>query len=138
MKRVSSVVALLLALVMLLTACSGTAGSDNNQNAGTPASESEQGATRDTIHLALNQVVETLNPFASANIVDMQLFCQLYETLFFVTDTGELEPRIAESYEAHPDGMTYTVHLRNDVKFHNGEKLTAEDVAWSLDRKSVV
>lgn len=133
MKRVSSVVALLLALVMLLTACSGTAGSDNNQNAGTPASESEQGATRDTIHLALNQVVETLNPFASANIVDMQLFCQLYETLFFVTDTGELEPRIAESYEAHPDGMTYTVHLRNDVKFHNGEKLTAEDVAWSLD-----
>ena len=133
MKRVNSVVALLLALVMLLTACSGTAGSDNHQNSGTPASESEQGATRDTIHLALNQVVETLNPFASANIVDMQLFCQLYETLFFVTDTGELEPRIAESYEAHPDGMTYTVHLRNDVKFHNGETLTAEDVAWSLD-----
>ena len=29
--------------------------------------------------------------------------------------------------------MTYTVHLRDDVKFHNGDTLTAEDVAWSLE-----
>lgn len=90
------------------------------------------GEKKDTINLTLNQVVETLNPFDSANIVDMQLFCQLYETLFFLNDDGELEPRLAESYTISEDGLTYTVKIREGVKFHNGKTMTAEDVAWSL------
>ncbi|MDD3689586.1 MAG: ABC transporter substrate-binding protein, partial [Synergistaceae bacterium] len=90
-------------------------------------------STRDDINLSLNQVIETLNPFNVSSIICTQLYCQIYDVLFFQNDTGELEPRLAESYELADDNVTYTVHLRDGVKFHNGKKLTAEDAAWSID-----
>ena|GEM_PF-5498675 len=88
---------------------------------------------RDTINLVLNQVIENLNPFGSTAIITIQLNCQIYETLFFLNDVGDLESRLAESYEMGEDGKTYIVKLRKDVKFHNGKSMTAEDVAWSLN-----
>lgn len=88
---------------------------------------------RDDINLSLNQVIETLNPFNVSSIVCTQLYCQIYDVLFFQNDAGELEPRLAESFELAEDNVTYTVHLRDGVKFHNGKKLTAEDAAWSID-----
>ncbi|MGI6252303.1 MAG: ABC transporter substrate-binding protein [Aminivibrio sp.] len=90
-------------------------------------------ASRDDINLFLNQAVEGLNPYNASSIVCVQLYCQIYDTLFFFNDKGELEPRIAKSYELADDNVTYTIHLRDDVKFHNGKKLTAEDAAWSID-----
>ena len=41
---------------------------------------------------------------------------------------------LAKSYEVSQDGLTYTFHLRHGVKFHDGTELTAEDVAFSMDR----
>lgn len=88
---------------------------------------------RDNINLSLNQVIESLNPYNVNQIISTQLYCQIYDTLFFQNDSGELEPRLAESYELADDNVTYTVRLRDGVKFHNGKKLTAEDAAWSID-----
>lgn len=42
--------------------------------------------------------------------------------------TGELEPELAKSWTVSDDKLTYTFELRDDVYFHNGDKLTAEDV----------
>ena len=97
---------------------------------GAPYSEA---APRDDINLTLNQVIETLNPYNVSSIICYQLYCQIYDNLFFQNDKGELEPRLAESYELADDDVTYTIHLRDGVKFHNGKKLTAEDAAWSID-----
>jgi peptide/nickel transport system substrate-binding protein len=116
MKRKSTIIVLLIALIFVCV-----------------SSEVSSASTRDTINLTLNQAVETLNPFRTTSLIDIQLFCQIYETLFFLTETGELEPRLAESYTIGDDGMTYTVKLRKGVKFHNGKNVTAEDVVWSLD-----
>jgi len=48
--------------------------------------------------------------------------------------TLELIPSLAESYEISDDGLTYTFQLRQDVKFHNGDPLTAEDFRYTFQR----
>ena len=47
---------------------------------------------------------------------------------------GNLVAGLATEWEASEDGLTWTFTLRDDVIFHNGDPLTAEDVAWSWDR----
>ncbi|WLI15014.1 ABC transporter substrate-binding protein [Pseudomonas sp. FP603] len=60
----------------------------------------------------------------------------LYDTLI-KRDQGNPEkhlPQLAERWAISEDGKQVTFHLRQDVKFHSGNPLTAEDVAWSLYR----
>src|SRR5215467_8916287 len=47
---------------------------------------------------------------------------------------GLLTPSLAESWTASKDGLTYEFVLRNGVRFHNGDPVTAEDVKFSFDR----
>ena len=49
------------------------------------------------------------------------------------TDAVTIHPDVATSWEISEDGLTYTFHLRDDVRFHDGEQLTAEDVKFSLE-----
>ncbi|MDY5611552.1 ABC transporter substrate-binding protein, partial [Dysosmobacter sp.] len=57
-----------------------------------------------------------------------------FEGLMKPTSTGDLIPAVAEDYTVSDDRMTYTFTLREGVKFHNGETVTAEDVKYSIDR----
>ncbi len=47
--------------------------------------------------------------------------------------TGALEPDLAESFQISGDGLTFTFHLRANVRWHNGDLLTADDVATTLN-----
>lgn len=48
-------------------------------------------------------------------------------------ETLEIEPDVAESWEISEDGLTYTYHLRDDVLWHDGEQLMADDVKWTIE-----
>lgn len=48
--------------------------------------------------------------------------------------TGELAPYLAETWTAAKDGMYWDFKLREDVKFHNGAPLTAQDFVWTIQR----
>jgi peptide/nickel transport system substrate-binding protein len=63
------------------------------------------------------------------------VFQQIGESLFTTTEDGQtLVPLLAaEMPEVSDDGLTYTVKLRQDVKFHNGQPMTAKDVKFSID-----
>jgi len=57
----------------------------------------------------------------------------VYEGLFAMDDNYVPQPELAYSYEFTNDGRRLRVVLRDDVTFHNGQKLTANDVIATLD-----
>src|SRR5262249_2748324 len=59
---------------------------------------------------------------------------QVYSTLMALDPDAKPYPELAESHEVSDDGLTYTFKLRQGVKFHNGDDLTADDVKFSFDR----
>ena len=47
---------------------------------------------------------------------------------------GKMSPSLAESWSESPDGLVYEFKLRRDLKFHNGDPVTTEDVKFSFER----
>jgi peptide/nickel transport system substrate-binding protein len=80
---------------------------------------------------------ESLDPSWAYDTVSSEIIMQVYETLLFMKKdkTDEFVPMLAEKLpDISQDGKTYTFTIRKGVKFHNGEDLTPEDVAYSLWR----
>ena len=58
-----------------------------------------------------------------------------FEGLVFPANDGTaIEGALAESWDVSEDGLTYTFHLRDGLKFYNGDAVTAEDILYSLNR----
>ena len=57
----------------------------------------------------------------------------VYEPLLSYNDKMALVNKLAESYEVSDDGLEWTFHLRQDVRFHDGEELTSEDVKFTYE-----
>lgn len=68
----------------------------------------------------------------TSNGKDGMMLMQIYETLYCFDYDGTIKPRLATDYVVSDDGLEYIVGLRDDVTFHNGEKMTAEDVAFTF------
>ncbi|MDI3269795.1 MAG: ABC transporter substrate-binding protein [Bacillota bacterium] len=59
----------------------------------------------------------------------------LFDTLVHVDPAAkEIRAGLAESWEISPDGLTYTFHLREGAKFHNGREIHAQDIAYTFQR----
>src|SRR6266403_1261197 len=58
----------------------------------------------------------------------------LHDALVKPMPGNAFSPSLAESWTASKDGLTYEIALRNNVKFHNGDPVTAEDVKFSFER----
>ncbi|TSC72591.1 MAG: putative ABC transporter substrate binding protein [Parcubacteria group bacterium Gr01-1014_38] len=69
---------------------------------------------------------------AQTNDADMDLSRLVYSGLLTVTTDGKLEGDLAESVDVSADGKTYTVKLRRNVQWHDGEPFTAEDVLLTI------
>ncbi len=79
---------------------------------------------------------DTLDPAWNYESAGDAIILNVYDQL--VTYDGanatQFVPSLAESWEISDDGMTYTFHIRQGVKFHNGADLTPEDVAYTFQR----
>ncbi|HSB82774.1 MAG TPA: ABC transporter substrate-binding protein [Candidatus Methylomirabilis sp.] len=58
----------------------------------------------------------------------------IFEQLFAFDEKYDIKPMLAQSYNVSADGKTYTIQLRQGVKFHNGQDMTSADVVASLNR----
>ncbi|HET7714009.1 MAG TPA: ABC transporter substrate-binding protein [Bauldia sp.] len=77
--------------------------------------------------------VGEIDPAKATDYGDTVLMINVYDTLVF-PKKGEpgVQPLLATEWET--DGTTYTFKLRDDVKFHSGNPLTADDVTFSFAR----
>lgn len=76
--------------------------------------------------------LDTSDPHRHTGSIAVQ---QCYvETLTSIAGNGSVEPFLAESFEISPDGLSYRFKLRQNVKFHNGDVMSAADVAANFER----
>lgn len=119
------------ALAVSLTACSpGGATSPPGEDGSAPAAAGgDLVIGRDGEGTTLDN---TNTDFENYSIA---IFQQIGESLYATSEDGQtLEPLLAADMpEVSEDGLIYTVPLRDDVKFHNGEPMTAGDVKFSID-----
>ncbi|CAN0625088.1 peptide/nickel transport system substrate-binding protein [Burkholderia multivorans] len=95
-------------------------------------------ATPPGIFVIATQLSEftTLDPSEIYELVPSEYVANTYERLVRVDlkDPTRFDGQIAQSWSVGADGTTYTFKLRPGVTFHSGNPLTADDVAWSLQR----
>lgn len=133
MKRgMKKITALLLACLIAVgvTACSNPAPS----NAGGTDPGSSSTTVKDTLNVGYNYDQNT-TPWRNSSPSAISL-ANLYDTLYTYDDDMNVVPELAESCDISDDGLTYTIKIKEGVLFHNGEEMTAEDVAWSLNFSS--
>ena len=124
MKR-RSMIALALALT-LLAGC-GTKPSSSDSSSGNGSS------VKDEVVAVLKAEPSNIDPHGNTELVAMTTQVQIFETLVKKNENGEIVPCLAKSWE-QVDDKTVRFHLRDDVTFHNGDKLTADDVVFTIQR----
>jgi len=70
----------------------------------------------------------------AAAAVDSIVYGNVFEGLTRITQSGDVAPALAESWESSADGLTYVFRLRRGVRFHDGTAFDADDVRFSLVR----
>lgn len=76
----------------------------------------------------------TLDPALAGDAESAVYMAEIFSGLVTLDPNLKVIPDIAESWDISPDRMTYTFHLRKNVKFHNGRPVTAQDFQYSIDR----
>jgi len=59
---------------------------------------------------------------------------QVFDPIALLDPNFEVKPHLAESWKTSEDGLTWTYKFRKDVKFHDGSKMTADDVVFTIER----
>lgn len=131
--------ALFLALVMVgavLPGCGDGSkdpgGQGNNGKTGEPIKGGEI-----TVGIA-QDLDDSLDPHQTVAAGTREVLFNIFEGLVKPNSDGEMIPAVAEKYTLSEDGTTYTFTLREGVKFHNGQTVTAEDVVYSINRCAAV
>ena len=75
-----------------------------------------------------------INPLFAVSDGEKDISSLLYSGLMKDDPNGNIQPDLAESYTVSSDGKTYTFTLKNNIYFHDGEPVTADDVAFTIQK----
>ena len=121
-----------LALAFLMTLL-GTVLSGCGDGSAAAAQESRADTNELVVGIA-QDLDDSLDPHKTVKAGTREVMFNVFEGLMKPTSDGDLTPAVAESYTVSDDRLTYTFTLREGVKFHNGDVVTAEDVVYSIQR----
>lgn len=86
------------------------------------------------VGLAAHGPADTMDPILATTGIDNSRHRCHYNSLVQSNDVMLPEPELAEEWSPNHDLTEYTFKIRKDVEFHDGSKLTADDVVWSMQR----
>lgn len=116
----------LLVMCTALTACFG----GNNGKRGSSSGENN------SIVVGIQNDLDSLDPHLAETAGTREVLYNIFEGLVKPDENGNLVSAVASDYRVSEDGTVYTFTLRENVKFHNGEAVTAEDVKYSIERNA--
>lgn len=133
MKRLSTLIlAFIMAGCLILSACGGNGGTSGaasgTGDGGTPAPAGDK-----TVTIAMAADIMTVDPQVAEDTNSVQVYAQMYSKLVAFDADMNIIPDVATEWGPVSD-TAVQFKLRDDVYFHNGEKLTSEDVKFTLDR----
>jgi oligopeptide transport system substrate-binding protein len=97
-------------------------------------------ATNQVLKFPVYQTAGTFDPGQADAEVDTEIMQNVFNNLWRFDDSLNLVPDIATTVPTQAnngissDGMTYTIHLKQNVKFNNGDAMTSKDVLYSWNR----
>ncbi len=119
-KRVWLFVSML--LILIIGACGGfTDKKDDNGG----------GDEKKVLNISLDNDIPDLNQVLTTDGISFSILNNIMEGLYRLDENNEPEPAMAESVDISDDQLTYTFHLRDDLKWSNGEPVTAENFRYS-------
>ncbi|MDB4898184.1 MAG: dppA [Firmicutes bacterium] len=124
-----SVVAVALASTLLLAGCSSSR--QQGQSGDQKTSRNPKAQQLVVLMPAGNS---TLDPAINYEVAGQPILPAIYEALIQLKPDGKIAPQLATSWDVTPDGKTYTFHLRQGVKFHDGEPFNAQAMKGSIER----
>ena len=118
----------IIAAVAVIVAIAVTRGKNDDANT--------SGVTKaDTVTIGLKLAPVSLDiRHQSGSAIEQVLIGNVYEALLSRDSDNKVQPGLAKSWDISKDGKTYTFHLNNNMCFSNGDKLDADDVAWSINQ----
>ena len=125
---------------LILSACGGNKAAEPSKGATSAANGETTAPKSGTAGLDLAVQVgpdpETIDPALNSAADSANMIMHAFETLLIVDKDNKIVPGQAESYEVSDDGLTYTFHLRDGLKWSDGTPLTANDFVFSWKRLS--
>ncbi len=145
LKKSAWVVLFIAVLAFPLAGCSqpstSTPTASSPSSSGSPTPTPSSSSPSPTATTAKEKIIRQTNswplvmdPGVGSDYTASEMFCNLYDSLVFPNVDGSVKPWVATSWDISTDGLKYTFTLREDVKFHSGNPLTADDVVFSLNR----
>jgi ABC-type transport system substrate-binding protein len=85
-------------------------------------------------HVPLPGVVATIDPALASTFEQTEVLLNVFETLTRDVGGARIVPWLASDFQAEEGGRRYRFRLRDEVRFHDGRRLTARDVRYSFER----
>ncbi len=78
--------------------------------------------------------LNTLDPALASDLNSASAIQMVFTGLVSLDEHGNIQKQLANSWEFDLGNLTWTFHLKANLKFSDGQALTSHDIAWSIDR----